>query len=88
MFGMADTLLGQVLDGRYRLLEVLSDSGPRGVVYRAAHLRLDRTFVVVLNERRGAWVPAVGRGSALAVARHPRESLPSTAEVMGRLGCP
>ena len=51
-------------------------------------LGLDRTFVVVLNERRGAWVPAVGRGSALAVARHPRERLPSTAEVMGRLGCP
>jgi serine/threonine-protein kinase len=46
MICMADTLIGRVLAERYRLVEVLSDAGPRGVLYRAEHSKLDRNFVV------------------------------------------
>ena len=70
MFFMADTLLGQVLDGRYRLEEIISDAGPRGVVYRAAHLRLDRTFVVkVFRQPAGSSFEAHAR--KLSCIRHP-----------------
>ncbi len=71
MFGMADTLLGTILDGRYRLVDVLSDASPRFVVYRAEHLRLERAFSVkVFRERDedGAFEAAARK---LSCVRHP-----------------
>jgi hypothetical protein len=70
MFTMDDTLLGQVLDGRYRLIEVLFDAGPRGVVYRAEHLRLTRSFVIkVFRDPAGPEFDEAAR--KLSCIRHP-----------------
>lgn len=70
MADMADTLLGKVLDGRYRLLEVLSDAGPSGVIYQARDEKLGRRFAVKVfrDPASSAFEEAAKRASAI---RHP-----------------
>jgi serine/threonine protein kinase len=43
--GQASSLVGQLLDGRYELLEVIGDGGV-GMVYRARRVQLDRILAV------------------------------------------
>src|SRR5690348_18282941 len=45
--GGPDPLIGQVLDGRYRLIERLAEGG-MGTVYRAEHLALRKEVAVKL----------------------------------------
>jgi tetratricopeptide (TPR) repeat protein len=66
---------GEVLDGRYKIIELIGEGG-MGRVYRAEHLRLQRSVAIKVLHRSYSATPAVGRRferEAVALARldHP-----------------
>jgi len=70
-----DSLIGKLLDGRYRV-ESLLGSGGMGVVYRATHIHLDSEFAVkILNPELVANQQAIERfrreAKAAGRIRHP-----------------
>jgi len=70
-----DALIGEVLDGRYRIIEPIA-KGAMGVVYRAERLRLGRAVAVkVLHESLPDELAARGRfeieAKAMAQLEHP-----------------
>ncbi len=71
----ADPLIGKVIDGRYRIEDVLGTGGV-GVVYRAEHLKLQRRVAIkVLHEKLGNIDELRRRfereGQALSALSHP-----------------
>jgi tetratricopeptide (TPR) repeat protein len=71
----ATSLAGQIVDGRYRIVELIGEGG-MGRVYRAEQTRLSRNVAVKVMSRDYSAVPEVGRRferEALALARldHP-----------------
>jgi len=71
----ADPLIGKVIDGRYRIEDVLGTGGV-GVVYRAEHLKLQRRVAIkVLHEKLGKIDELRRRfereGQALSALSHP-----------------
>ena len=71
----APAILGETVDGRYTIVELLGEGG-MGRVYRAEQVRLQRTVAVKVLNREWSAVPEVGRRferEAIALARldHP-----------------
>jgi serine/threonine-protein kinase len=71
----ADPLIGKVIDGRYRIEDVLGTGGV-GVVYRAEHLKLQRRVAIkVLHDKLGLIDELRRRfereGQALSALSHP-----------------
>ena len=71
----APAILGEIVDGRYKIVELIGEGG-MGRVYRAEQVRLLRTVAVKVLNREWSAVPEVGRRferEAIALARldHP-----------------
>lgn len=71
----AAAIVGEVVDGRYKIVELLGEGG-MGRVYRAEQLRLQRSVAVKVLHRAYSAVPEVGQRferEAIALARldHP-----------------
>jgi tetratricopeptide (TPR) repeat protein len=68
-------MIGQLIDGRYRVVEVIGEGG-MGLVYRAEQERLKRSVAIKVLQRDYSSIPEVGRRferEAIAIARldHP-----------------
>src|SRR5215471_2333925 len=71
----APSLVGEIVDGRYEIVELLGEGG-MGRVYRAEQARLHRSVAIKVLQRAWSAVPEVGRRferEAIALARldHP-----------------